>query len=225
MSTVDELQNVRAVVCALHAELVRWGLVTWTSGNISARVPGEGVMVIKPSGIAYADLTPDAMVVTDLDGRPVGEGLAPSSDTFSHAYIYRQLPEVNGVVHTHSTYATAWAARGEAIPCVLTAMADEFGGEVPIAPFARIGDEQIGHAVVSTLRGHRSRAVLLRNHGVFTIGASAMAAVKAAVMCEDVARTVHYARQLGAPIEIDPDDVDQLYQRYQSAYGQKGGTP
>jgi L-ribulose-5-phosphate 4-epimerase len=225
MSTVDELQNVRAVVCALHAELVRWGLVTWTSGNISARVPGEGVMVIKPSGIAYADLTPDAMVVTDLDGRPVGEGLAPSSDTFSHAYIYRQLPEVNGVVHTHSTYATAWAARGEAIPCVLTAMADEFGGEVPIAPFARIGDEQIGHAVVSTLRGHRSRAVLLRNHGVFTIGASAMAAVKAAVMCEDVARTVHYARQLGAPIEIDPDDVDQLYQHYQSAYGQKGGTP
>jgi L-ribulose-5-phosphate 4-epimerase len=225
VSTVDELQNVREVVCALHAELVRWGLVTWTSGNISARVPGEGVMVIKPSGIAYADLTPDAMVVTDLDGRPVGEGLAPSSDTFSHAYIYRQLPEVNGVVHTHSTYATAWAARGEAIPCVLTAMADEFGGEVPIAPFARIGDEQIGHAVVSTLRGHRSRAVLLRNHGVFTIGASAMAAVKAAVMCEDVARTVHYARQLGAPIEIDPDDVDQLYQRYQSAYGQKGGTP
>jgi L-ribulose-5-phosphate 4-epimerase len=225
VSTVDERQNVREVVCALHAELVRWGLVTWTSGNISARVPGESVMVIKPSGIAYADLTPDAMVVTDLDGRPVGEGLAPSSDTFSHAYIYRQLPEVNGVVHTHSTYATAWAARGEAIPCVLTAMADEFGGEVPIAPFARIGDEQIGHAVVSTLRGHRSRAVLLRNHGVFTIGASAMAAVKAAVMCEDVARTVHYARQLGAPIEINPDDVDQLYQRYQSAYGQKGGTP
>jgi L-ribulose-5-phosphate 4-epimerase len=225
VSTVDELQNVREVVCALHAELVRWGLVTWTSGNISARVPGESVMVIKPSGIAYADLTPDAMVVTDLDGRPVGEGLAPSSDTFSHAYIYRQLPEVNGVVHTHSTYATAWAARGEAIPCVLTAMADEFGGEVPIAPFARIGDEQIGHAVVSTLRGHRSSAVLLRNHGVFTIGASAVAAVKAAVMCEDVARTVHYARQLGAPIEIDPDDVDQLYQRYQSAYGQKGGTP
>jgi L-ribulose-5-phosphate 4-epimerase len=225
VSTVDELQNVREVVCALHAELVRWGLVTWTSGNISARVPGESVMVIKPSGIAYADLTPDAMVVTDLDGRPVGEGLVPSSDTFSHAYIYRQLPEVNGVVHTHSTYATAWAARGEAIPCVLTAMADEFGGEVPIAPFARIGDEQIGHAVVSTLRGHRSSAVLLRNHGVFTIGASAVAAVKAAVMCEDVARTVHYARQLGAPIEIDPDDVDQLYQRYQSAYGQKGGTP
>jgi L-ribulose-5-phosphate 4-epimerase len=222
---MDELQALREVVCALHGELVRWGLVTWTSGNISARVPGEDLMVIKPSGIAYEDLTPDLMVVTDLDGRPVGEGLAPSSDTFSHAFIYRQLPDVNGVVHTHSTYATAWAARGEAIPCVLTAMADEFGGEVPIAPFARIGDDQIGHAVVSTLRGHRSSAVLLRNHGVSTIGVTAKAAVKAAVMCEDVARTVHYARQLGVPIEIDPVDVDRLYARYQSDYGQKRGKP
>lgn len=225
MSERIELQELREVLCALHGELVRWGLVTWTSGNISARVPGEDLMVIKPSGIAYADLTPESMVVTDLDGGPVGEGLTPSSDTFSHAYIYRERPDVNGVVHTHSTYATAWAARGEAIPCVLTAMADEFGGEVPIAPFARIGDDQIGHAVVSTLRGHRSPAVLLRNHGVFTVGASAKAAVKAAVMCEDVARTVHHARQLGAPIEIDPVDVDRLYERYQSEYGQKGSPP
>src|SRR5262245_10259391 len=180
-------------------------------------------MVSKPSGVLYAHLTPDSMVVTDLDGRPMGEGPTPSSDTFSHAYIYRERPDVNGVAHTHSTYATAWAARGEAIPCVLTAMADEFGGEVPIAPFARIGDDQIGHAVVSTLRGHRSSAVLLRNHGVFTVGASATAAVKAAVMCEDVARTVHHARLLGAPIAIDDDDVDQLYARYQGEYGQKGG--
>jgi L-ribulose-5-phosphate 4-epimerase len=222
MSGRGELQGLREQVCALHGELVRWGLVTWTSGNISARVPGEDLIVIKPSGIAYTDLTPDSMVVTDFAGRPVGEGLSPSSDTCSHAYIYRELPAVNGVVHTHSTYATAWAARGEAIPCVLTAMADEFGGEVPIAPFARIGDDQIGRAVVSTLRGHRSPAVLLRNHGVFTIGASAKAAVKAAVMCEDVARTVHHARQLGPPIAIDPVDVDRLYARYQSDYGQQG---
>ena len=200
---------------------MRWGLVSWTSGNVSARVPGTDLLVIKPSGIAYHELTPESMVVTDLDGKPVGDGLTPSSDTFSHAYIYRQLDDVAGVVHTHSTYATAWAARGEAIPCVLTAMADEFGGEIPIARFARIGDDEIGRAVVSTLRGHRSPAVLLRNHGVFTIGGTATAAVKAAVMCEDAARTVHYARQLGEPLEIDPSDVDSLYDLYQTAYGQK----
>jgi L-ribulose-5-phosphate 4-epimerase len=130
---------------------------------------------------------------------------------------------VNGVAHTHSAYATSWAARNEPIPCVLTAMADEFGGEIPVAPFARIGNEEIGRVVVSTLRGHRSPAVLLRSHGVFTIGGTAQAAVKAAVMCEDVARTVHFARQLGEPLVIDPDDVDMLYERYQGSYGQEVG--
>jgi L-ribulose-5-phosphate 4-epimerase len=219
--TDDILGELRDTVRALHDELVRWGLVTWTSGNVSARVPGHDLMVIKPSGVAYEELTAESMVVTDLKGRPVEAGLTPSSDTFSHAYIYRELPAVNGVVHTHSTFATAWAARGEPIPCVLTAMADEFGGEVPLAPFARIGDDEIGRAVVSTLRGHRSPAVLLRNHGVFAIGASPRAAVKAAVMCEDVARTVHYARQLGEPAAIPPGDIDSLYDRYQHAYGQK----
>ena len=216
----EAVSEARRAVCALHGELVRWGLVTWTSGNVSARVPGHDLMVIKPTGVAYDELTPDSMVVTDLHGQRVGEGLTPSSDTLAHALIYREMPDVNGVVHTHSTYATAWAARGEAIPCVLTAMADEFGGEVPIARFARIGDDDIGVAVVSTLRGHRSPAVLLRNHGVFAVGPTAAAAVKAAVMCEDAARTVHLARQLGEPAVIDADDVDRLYVRYQHAYGQ-----
>jgi L-ribulose-5-phosphate 4-epimerase len=221
----DRLRTLRETVCALHGELVRWGLVTWTSGNVSARVPGEDLMVIKPSGVAYDELTPESMVVTDLDGRPVGDGLMPSSDTRSHAYIYRELPAVNGVVHTHSTYATAWAARGEPIPCVLTAMADEFGGEIPVAPFAPIGDEAIGRLVVTTLRDHRSPAVLLRNHGVFATGPSARAAVKAAVMCEDAARTVHHACQLGPPIVIEPDDADRLYARYQNEYGQQAAGP
>jgi L-ribulose-5-phosphate 4-epimerase len=214
------LAEVQETVCALHADLVRWGLVTWTSGNVSARIPGQDLMVIKPSGVAYDELTPESMVVTDLDGRP-GEGLVPSSDARSHAYIYRHLPDVNGVVHTHSTYATAWAARGEPVPCVLTAMADEFGGEIPIAGFAPIGDEAIGELVVATLRDHRSPAVLLRNHGVFAIGAGAKAAVKAAVMCEDAARTVHHARLLGPTVPIEPADIDRLYARYQSEYGQK----
>jgi L-ribulose-5-phosphate 4-epimerase len=179
------------------------------------------VMVIKPSGVGYDDLTPASMVVCALDGTVLEGELSPSSDTASHAFVYREMEGVAGVVHTHSTYASAWAARGEEIPCVLTAMADEFGGSIPVGPFALIGGEEIGEGVVSTLRGKRSQAVLMRNHGVFTIGKDARDAVKAAVMCEDVARTVHVARQLGEPLAIAPDAVDKLYERYQNVYGQR----
>jgi L-ribulose-5-phosphate 4-epimerase len=212
----------KQTVCDLHAELVRYGLVVWTAGNVSGRVPGTDRFVIKPSGVSYDDLTPESIVVCDLDGRLVEGELAPSSDTAAHAYVYRHRPDVGGVVHTHSTYATAWAARGEAIPCVLTGMADEFGGEIPVGPFALIGDDSIGKGIVSTLEGHRSPAVLMRNHGVFTIGRDARAAVKAAVMCEDVARTIHIARAGGEPVPIAPADIDRLYERYQNVYGQKG---
>lgn len=212
---------VRATVCDLHAELVRYGLVAWTSGNVSGRVPGTDLFVIKPSGVSYDDLTPASMAVCHLDGMLADGELAPSSDTAAHAYVYRRRPDVGGVVHTHSTYATAWAARGEPIPCVLTGMADEFGGEIPVGPFALIGDDSIGRGIVDTLADHRSPAVLMRNHGVFTIGKDARAAVKAAVMCEDVARTVHLARQLGEPIPIEPADISRLYERYQNVYGQR----
>jgi L-ribulose-5-phosphate 4-epimerase len=215
------IEQARRDVAALHGELIRWGLVVWTAGNVSARIPGEERFVIKPSGVAYEDLSPDNMIVCDLDGRVVDGDYAPSSDTAAHAYVYRAMPGVGGVVHTHSTYATAWAARGEAIPCVLTAMADEFGGEVPLGPFALIGNDDIGIGIVNTLRGHRSPAVLMQNHGVFTIGPDARSAVKAAVMCEDVARTVHIARQLGEPLSIAAADVDRLFDRYQNVYGQR----
>ena len=215
-----QLKLLREQVSTLHAELVRYGLVVWTAGNVSARVPGADLLVIKPSGVSYDELSADTMVVTDLSGTLVDGDLSPSSDTAAHAYVYKHMPHVNGVVHTHSTYATAWSARGEAIPCVLTAMADEFGGEIPIGPFALIGDDSIGRGIVETLAGHRSTAVLMRSHGVFTIGTSARAAVKSAVMCEDVARTIHIARQLGTPLPIPQADVDSLYARYQNVYGQ-----
>jgi len=217
----NELAVLRIQVAALHAELVRYGLVVWTSGNVSARVPGHDLLVIKPSGVSYDDLTPESMIVCDLDGTVVEGDFAPSSDTAAHAYVYRHMPHVGGVVHTHSTYACAWAARGEPVPCVLTAMADEFGAEIPIGPFALIGDDSIGRGIVDTLAGHRSPAVLMRNHGPFTIGKDARAAVKAAVMCEDVARSVHISRQLGEPVPIPKDSVDRLYDRYQNAYGQR----
>jgi L-ribulose-5-phosphate 4-epimerase len=217
---VDTLQTLRAEVCSLHAELTRYRLVVWTAGNVSARVPGHDLMVIKPSGVGYDDLTPENMVVTDLTGRVVEGDLAPSSDTEAQAYVYRHLPHVGGIVHTHSTYATAWASRAEPIPCVLTMMGDEFGGDIPVGPFALIGDDSIGRGIVETLSGSASPAVLMQNHGVFAIGRNARSAVKAAVMCEDVARTVHIARQLGEPHSIPRDAVARLHHRYQNAYGQ-----
>ena len=217
----DVVTRIRQEVCDLHAELPRNELVVWTAGNVSARVPGHELLVIKPSGVTYDELTPENMVVTDFRGTLVEGEHAPSSDTAAHAYVYAHMPWVNGVVHTHSTYATAWAARGEPIPCVLTMMADEFGGEIPIGPFALIGDDSIGQGIVATLSGSRSKAVLMQNHGPFTVGASAKAAVKAAVLCEEVARTVHISRQLGEPLPIAQSDIDRLYDRYQNAYGQR----
>ena len=221
---MSALADLRATVAGLHRELTRNGLVAWTSGNISARVPGRELIVIKPSGVGYDELTADSMVVVDLHGNVVEGELSPSSDTATHAYIYRALSAVGGVVHTHSPYATAWAVHGRAIPCVLTAMADEFGGDIPVGPFARIGGEEIGVGVVEALQGSRSPAVLMRNHGVFSVGASARDAVKAAVMCEDVARTVMLAGALGAPARLEDDDIDALYDRYQNVYGQRGAA-
>ncbi|MFG2059334.1 L-ribulose-5-phosphate 4-epimerase [Micromonospora sp. NPDC048930] len=215
------IRRLREEVCRLHAELLRYQLVVWTAGNVSARVPGRDLLVIKPSGVAYDELTPENMVVCDLNGRVVDGDHAPSSDTDAQAYVYRHMPHVGGVVHTHSTYATAWASRGEPIPCVLTMMADEFGGDIPVGPFALIGDDSIGRGIVDTLSGNRSPAVLMRNHGVFSIGRTARAAVKAAVMCEDVARTVHIARQLGHPLPIAERDINSLFDRYQNVYGQR----
>ncbi|MBF4623460.1 L-ribulose-5-phosphate 4-epimerase [Clavibacter sp. VKM Ac-2872] len=216
--------RVRSEVSRLHGELVRYGLVVWTGGNVSGRVPGADLFVIKPSGVAYDDLSPENMILCDLDGNVIpdtpGSRNAPSSDTAAHAYVYRNMPEVGGVVHTHSTYAVAWAARREPIPCVITAMADEFGGEIPVGPFAIIGDDSIGRGIVETLTGHRSRAVLMAGHGPFTIGKDAKDAVKAAVMVEDVARTVHISRQLGTPAPLPADAVDSLFDRYQNVYGQ-----
>jgi L-ribulose-5-phosphate 4-epimerase len=216
----DEIARAREDVCALHAELTRWNLVVWTAGNVSQRLYSADLMVIKPSGVRYDRLTPDDMVVCDLDGVLVDGDHSPSSDTAAHAYVYRHMPEIYGVVHTHSTYATAWAARGEEIPCVLTMMGDEFGGPVPVGPFAIIGDDSIGRGIVETLRDSRSPAVLMQNHGPFTIGKTAEAAVKAAAMVEEVAHTVYVARQLGDPLPIAQDLIDRLHDRYTTVYGQ-----
>jgi L-ribulose-5-phosphate 4-epimerase len=212
------LESIRHELVKLHALLPKNNLVTWTSGNVSIRDEKTGLVVIKPSGIMYEDLKAEDFVVLDVNGKVVEGTLKPSSDTASHLLIYRKRWDVFGVVHTHSPYATAFAANGMSIPVYLTAQADEFGGPIPCAGFGLIGGEDIGKLVVESIGS--SPACLLKNHGVFTIGPSGKAAVKAAIMVEDVARTVWLARQLGAPEEIPPEMVQKLHYRYTHEYGQ-----
>jgi L-ribulose-5-phosphate 4-epimerase len=212
------LEQLREKLYQLHLELPKNHLVTWTGGNISARDPETNLVAIKPSGVRYEDLRPEDFVVLNLEGDVVEGALKPSSDTASHLYIYQQRPDVFGIVHTHSPYATAFAALGKPIPVYLTAMADEFGGPIPCGGFALIGGEEIGRVVIESIG--KSPAVLLKNHGVFTIGKSAEAAVKAAVMVEDVAHTTWLALQIGQPEEISPENVERLHYRYTHVYGQ-----
>ncbi len=214
------LESLRKTVCDLHALLPANELVAWTSGNISGRDFDTNTMLIKPSGLAFDELTPESMVQTDLEANVLTGSYKPSSDTATHAYIYRHMPEVGGIVHTHSRYATAFAAVGREIPCFLTAMADEFGGPIPLGGFALIGGEEIGREVVRVLSGHKSPAIILQNHGVFALGKTPKEAVKAAIMCEDVARTSWLALQLGSPLPITEADIGKLHERYTTVYGQ-----
>ena len=212
------LESLREQLYQLHLELPRNNLVTWTGGNISARDPETNLVVIKPSGVRYEELRPEQMVIVNLDGTCLEGELKPSSDTASHLYIYRHRADVFGIVHTHSPYATAFAALGKPLPVYLTAMADEFGGPIPCGGFALIGGEEIGQVVVESIG--KSPAVLLKNHGVFTVGKNALAAVKAAVMVEDVSKTTWLALQIGTPDEISPENVARLHRRYTNDYGQ-----
>ena len=216
----DSHQNLRQEVCKLHAYLPANNLVSWTSGNLSAKVPKSGTMMIKPSGIMFENLTPESMCEVEIETLENRSSNKFSSDTATHAYIYKHMPEVGGIVHTHSPYATAWAAVGKAIPCFLTAMADEFGGAIPCGGFALIGGEEIGREVVRVLTGHTSSAIILQNHGVFALGKTPKDAVKAAVMCEDVAKTSFLAQQLGTPIPLPDETIAKLHHRYTTVYGQ-----
>lgn len=212
------LSAIREELVILNQALPENNLVVWTGGNVSVRDPESNLVAIKPSGLMFPQPTPESMVVVDLDGKVIEGILKPSSDTASHLYIYKHREDVNGVVHTHSSYATAFAANGQAIPCYLTAQGDEFGGPIPCGGFALIGGEEIGKIVVESIG--KSPGVLLKNHGVFTIGSTGKAALKAAVMVEDIARTAWLASQIGQPDEIPQELIDKLYDRYQNVYGQ-----
>ncbi len=214
------LPALREEVCRLHAELPKNNLVAWTSGNLSARDPETNLVVIKPSGVTFPNLTPENMVVVNIDGKIVEGDYKASSDTASHCYIYRHRPDVFGVVHTHSRYATAFAVLGRGIPCLTTAMGDEFGGPIPCGGFALIGGEEIGALVVETLKDSKSPSCLLQSHGVFALGKNAESAIKAAVMTEDNAAIVWLASQLGTPLTISEEDIARLHHRYTNVYGQ-----
>jgi L-ribulose-5-phosphate 4-epimerase len=214
------LETLREEICRLNQQLPAHGLVVWTSGNVSGRDAASGLVVIKPSGVRYEELTAEKMVVVDLEGKVVEGGMRPSSDTAAHLYIYRHRSDVGGIIHTHSTFATAFAAVGRPIPAVLTAICDEFGGAIPCGGYAAVGDDGIGREVVRRIGS--SPAILLQNHGVFTVGETPEAALKAAVMVEDVARTVFYAFQLGTPVEMSPEDIASARRVYLEEYGQRG---
>ncbi len=211
------LQELREQVWKANMALPAEGLVTWTSGNASGRDPETNLMVIKPSGVLFEDLTPEDLVVLDMDGKVVEGERGPSSDTATHLWIYRNRADVNGIVHTHSNYATAFAAANRPIPPVLTAIADEFGGPIPVGGYASIGGKEIGEEILRSIGD--SCAILMKNHGVFTIGKTAEKALKAAIMTEDVAKTVWLAYQIGEPDELSPEEVAANYDRYTNRYG------
>ncbi|HDI00663.1 MAG: L-ribulose-5-phosphate 4-epimerase [Candidatus Latescibacterota bacterium] len=212
------LDELKEEVCRRNRELSLYGLVAWTSGNLSGRDPETGLVVIKPSGVLYEEMEPEDMVVVDMDGRVVEGRLRPSVDLPHHLFLYRNLPDVGGMAHTHSPYATSFAALGRPIPVYLTSIADLFGGPIPCARFATNLGDDIGRAILEA-KG-RGPAVLLKNHGVWTFGRNPKEALRAAVMVEEVAKTCHLALLLGRPEELPPEEVERWWDRYHTRYGQ-----
>lgn len=194
------------------------------SGNASAINRKREIVLIKPSGVDYSRLSPSLLVAVDLDGNPVvtsgGDNrFRPSVDLPHHLHLYRTCPDIGGIVHTHSNYATSFALLGKALPPYLTAMADEFGDEIPCIPYTSNQGDDIGKAIVKAR--NRAPAVLLACHGVFTFAQSVRAALKAAVMLEDVSKTCHLALLLGKPEPLPPHEVQRWFDRYHTVYGQE----
>ena len=212
------LEQLRNDVWKHNLDLPKYGLVVMTSGNISGRDPESGLVVIKPSGISYDEMAPGDMVVVDLDGKVIEGHLKPSTDTATHLYVYKHRPDVFGIGHTHSTYASSFAALGWPIPAVLTASA-MLGGEIPCGGYATIGGEQIGAEILRTIGS--KRAVLLQNHGVFTIGDSARQAAKMAVEVEEIAKITHLAMLKGKPILLTQEQLAETGDMYVTVYGQR----
>lgn len=218
-----KLTQLREQVLEANLGIYRAGLVTMHSGNASGIDRENGIVLIKPSGMDYERLTPAFLVATDLAGRAIetgepGDQLNPSVDLPHHLYLYSNCPGIGGIVHTHSNYATSFALLNRSIPAYLTAIADEFGAEIPCIPYVDNVGNHIGEAIVKYRNA--APAVLLAHHGAFTFGATPRVALKAAVMLEDVAKTCHLAMLLGTPNALPAEEVRKWYERYHTTYGQ-----
>lgn len=212
------LEQLREIVWKCNLDLPKNGLVKMTSGNVSGRDPETGLVVIKPSGYSFEEMTPAHMVVVDLDCRVAEGDLKPSTDTDTHLYVYRHRPDVFGIVHTHSPYASSFAALGQSIPACLTSSA-MLGGEIPLGGYAPIGGADIGQEIITKIG--RSLAIIMQNHGVFTIGSSPQQATKMAVEVEEIAKITHLAMLRGQPLLLTPSQVDYMVDLYQNDYGQR----
>jgi L-ribulose-5-phosphate 4-epimerase len=212
------LYELRQKVWEANVSLKNNNLVTMHSGNASGRDPESNLIVIKPSGINYDTLKPEDLVVVDNNGKIIEGTLKPSVDLPIHLFLYKNKPEWCGIIHTHSNYATSFAALGKSIPVYLTAIADEFGDEIPCTRYASNESEDIGKAILEKLG--RGPAILIKNHGVFTFGKNTNEALKAAIMVEDVAKTVHLAILKGIPEIIPQNEIEKWWKRYHERYGQ-----
>jgi L-ribulose-5-phosphate 4-epimerase len=212
------LEHLREIVWKCNLELPKNGLVKMTSGNVSGRDPETGWVVIKPSGYSFEEMTPGHMVIVDMDCRVVEGNLKPSTDTDTHLYVYQHRPDVFGMVHTHSPYASSYAVLGQPIPACLTSCA-MLGGEVPLGGYAPIGGAEIGQEIISKIG--RSLAIIMQNHGVFTIGSSPQEATKMAVEVEEIAMITHLAMMRGQPIQLTENQIDYMVDLYRNKYGQR----
>ena len=215
----SSLELARLEACRLNQALPLHHLVVMHSGNGSVLDVESGRVLIKPSGMDYDRITPENLAEIDLaSGQIVGSACRPSVDLPHHLFLYKHMDDVRSIVHTHSNHATAFAACLKSIPLCLTAIADEFGDEIPCTPYVDNAGDAIGRAILE----HRTRApaILLGNHGVFAWGPTPQAALKAAVMVEDTARTVYLAMQVGQPALIPPAEAAKWHDRYWNRYGQ-----
>lgn len=212
------VQKLREEVIKAGLKLKEYGLITLTGGNVSGRDTQTGLIAITPSGMEYDKLTLEDIVIVDLDGNIIDGERKPSTDLITHLQIYRAKDNINGIIHTHSSYASCFAVLNQSIPVVCTTMANEVGGEVLVASYAPVGSKELGENIIDKIR--KQKAVLLQNHGVFTYGEDVHHALVAAVMLEDAAKVYYLARSIGDPLKLPDEEIKKANDLFKYSYGQ-----